>query len=53
MNFNFETTNMLKELESLESSATELLSKKYAIFVMFHGQKWRQMFGPIKTLEIH
>ena len=36
--FNFETICWKN------SSAYELLSKKYAIFVMFHGRKWRQGF---------
>ena len=34
------------------SSAHELLSKKYATFFAIHGQKWRQIFEPIKTLDV-
>ena len=34
------------------SSARELLSKKYATFFTIHGQKWRQIFEPIKTLDV-
>ena len=44
MNFNFETIGYKN------SSAHEILAKKYAIFVTFHGQKWRQILEPIKTL---
>ena len=36
MNFNFETVGYKN------SSAQELLSKKYATFFTFHGQKWCQ-----------
>ena len=46
MIFNFET------ISYKNSSAHEDLSKKYAIFVTFHGQKWRQIFEPIKSLDI-
>ena len=46
MNLNFETIGFRN------SSAHELLSKKYATFVTFHGQKWRQIFEPIKTLDV-
>ena len=45
MNFNFETIGYKN------SSAHELLSKKYAPLVTFHGQKSRQIFEPIKTLD--
>ena len=31
------------------SSAHERLSKKYATLFTIHGQKWRQIFDPIKT----
>ena len=34
------------------SSAHELLSKKYATFFTIYGQKWRQIFEPIKTLDV-
>ena len=34
------------------SNAHELLSKKYATFFTIHGQKWRQIFEPIKTLRV-
>ena len=34
------------------SSAQTLLSKKCATFFTIHGQKWRQIFEPIKTLDI-
>ena len=34
------------------SSAQELSSKKFATFLMIHGQKWRQIFKPIKTLDV-
>ena len=34
------------------SSAHERLSKKYATFFTIHGQKWRQIFEPIKTLDV-
>ena len=46
MNFNFEKNGYKN------SSAHELLSKKYVIFFTFHGQKWRQIFEPIKTLDV-
>ena len=46
MNFNFETIGYKT------SSAHELLSKKYATFFTLHGQKWRQIFEPIKTLDV-
>ena len=46
MNFNFETIGYKN------SSAHELLSKKYATFFTFYGQKWRQIFEPIKTLGV-
>ena len=38
MNFNFE------KIGYKNSSAHELLSKRYATFLMFHGQKSRQGF---------
>ena len=34
------------------SSAHERLSKKYATFFTIHGQKWRQILEPIKTLDV-
>ena len=34
------------------SNAHEHLSKKYATFFTIHGQKWRQIFEPIKTLDV-
>ena len=34
------------------SSAHERLSKKYALFFTIHGQKWRRIFEPIKTLDV-
>ena len=34
------------------SSAHERLSKKYATFFTIHGQKWRQIFERIKTLDV-
>ena len=43
MNFNFE------RIGYKNSSAHELLSKK---IVTFCGQKWRQIFEPIKTLDV-
>ena len=46
---------MIFNLETIgykNSSAHELLSKKYATFVTFHGQIWRQIFEPIKTLDV-
>ena len=43
MNFNFEP------LCCKNSRATLLLSKKYVIFFMFHGRKWRQMFSTGNT----
>ena len=46
MNFNFETFGYKN------SSAHAFLSKKYSIFFMFHGQKWRQIFEPTKTLDV-
>ena len=45
MDFNFETIGYKN------SSAHELLSKIHATFFMFHGQKRRQIFEPIKTLD--
>ena len=33
-------------------SAHERLSKTYATFFTIHGQKWRQIFEPIKTLDV-
>ena len=46
MNYHLETIGYKN------SSAHELLSKKYATFFTFHGQKWRQIFGPIENLDI-
>ena len=46
MNFNSE------KIGYKNSSAHELLSKQYATFCMIHGQKWRQIFEPIKTLDV-
>ena len=46
MNFKFETIGYKN------SSAHEFLSKNHAIFFKFHGQKWRQIFEPIKTLDV-
>lgn len=46
MNSNFET------IWNKNSSAHELLSKKYSLFFTFHGQKWCQIFEPIKTLGV-
>ena len=46
MNFNLET------IGNKNSSAHKLLSKKYATFFTFHGQKLRQIFEPIKTLDV-
>ena len=46
MNFNSEK-NIYKN-----SSAHELLSKKYATFFTIYGQKWREIFEPIKTLDV-
>ena len=46
MHFNFEAIGYNN------SSAHELLSKKYATFVTVHGQKWRQNFEPIKIFSI-
>ena len=34
------------------SSTHERLSKKYATFFTIHRQKWRQIFEPIKTLDV-
>ena len=34
------------------SSAHELIYKKYATFFTIHGQKWRQIFEPIKMLDV-
>ena len=33
-------------------SAHERLSKTYATFFTIHGRKWRQIFEPIKTLDV-
>ena len=33
-------------------SAHELLSKKYARFFMFHGQKWRQAFWLVQKFDV-
>ena len=46
MKSNFETIGYKN------SSAHELLSKKYATFFTFHGRKWRQIFESIKTLDV-
>ena len=46
MNFYFET------IGNKNSSAHELLSKKYPTIFTFHGQKWRQIFEPIKTVDV-
>ena len=46
MNFNFETIGYK------DSSAHELLSKKFATFVTFYGQKWRPIFAPINILDV-
>ena len=46
MNFNYE------KIGYKNSSAHELSSKKYATFFTIHGQKWRQIFEPIKTLDV-
>ena len=46
MNFNSE------KIGYKNSSAHELLSKKYATFCAINGQKWRQIFEPIKTLDV-
>ena len=46
MNFNCE------KIGNKNSSAHELLSKKYATILTFYGQKWRQIFEPIKTLDV-
>ena len=46
MNFNSE------KFGYKNSSAPERLSKKYATFFTIHGQKWRQIFEPIKTLDV-
>ena len=46
MNFNSE------KIGYKNSSAHEHLSKKYAAFFTIHGQKWRQFFEPIKTLDV-
>ena len=46
MNFNFETIGYKN------SSAHELLSKKYAILFTFHGQKWRQGFWLIQKFDV-
>ena len=46
MNFNSE------KIGHKYSSAHELLSKKYATFFTIHGQEWRQIFEPIKTLVL-
>ena len=46
MNFNFEGIGYKN------SSAHDLLSKKYATFFTFHDQKWRRIFEPIETLDV-
>ena len=46
MNFNFETIGYEN------SSAHELLSKKYATFVTFHDQKWRQGFWLVQKFDV-
>ena len=46
MNFNFETIGYKN------SCAHELLSKKYAIFFTFHGQKWRQGIGLVQKFDV-
>ena len=46
MNFNSE------KIGYKNSSAHEFLSKKYATFFTIHGQKWRQIFEQIKTLDV-
>ena len=46
MNFNFETIGYKN------SSAHELLSKKYSIFFTFHDQKWRQGFWLVQKFDV-
>jgi len=46
MNFNSEKVGYKN------SSAHELLSKKYVTIFTNHGQKWRQIFEPIKMLDV-
>ena len=46
MNFNSE------KIGYKNSTAHELLSKKYATFFTIHGQKWCQIFEPIKMLDV-
>ena len=46
MNFNFE------KIGYKNSSAHELLSKKYATFFTFHGQKWRQAFWLVQKFDV-
>ena len=46
MNFNSE------KIGYKNSSAQQLLSKKYATFFTIHGQIWRQIFEPIKTPDV-
>ena len=46
MNFNSE------KIGHKNSSAHELLPKKYVTFFTIHGQEWRQNFEPIKTLDV-
>ena len=46
MNFNSET------IGNKNSSAHEILSEKYATFVTFHGQKWRQGFWLVQEFDV-
>ena len=46
MNFNIETIGYKN------SSAHELLSKKYAIFFAFHGRKRRQGFWLVQKFDV-
>ena len=46
MNFNSE------KIGCKISSAHEGLLKKYAKFFTIHSQKWRQIFEPIKTVDV-
>ena len=46
MNFNSE------KIGYKNSSAHELLSKKFATFFTFHGQKWRQAFWFVQKFDV-
>ena len=41
-----------EKIANKNSSAHELLSKKYGTFFTFHGQKWRQAFWLVQKFDV-